>query len=124
MTSFNYKGKELIKNGPEPDFWRPPTDNDYGYDMDKLLGVWKKAGERTVVTKANISQPELGKVLVTFNYDIPDANGKKIAGYATTYTIYGSADVVVKNQFSKLSEISRRFQEWVCRCSFLRSFTI
>ena len=104
LSSFNYKGKELIKKGPEPDFWRPPTDNDYGYDMDKLLGVWKKAGERTVVTKANISQPELGKVLVTFNYDIPDANGKKIGGYATTFTIYGSADVVVKNQFSKLSD--------------------
>ena len=104
LTSFNYKGKEMIKKGPEPDFWRPPTDNDYGYNMDKLLGVWKKAGERTVVTKANISQPELGKVLVTFNYDIPDANGKKIGGYATTFTIYGSADVVIKNQFSKLSD--------------------
>jgi beta-galactosidase len=104
LSSFNYKGKELIKKGPEPDFWRPPTDNDYGYNMDKLLGIWKKAGDRTVVTKANISQPELGKVLVTFNYDIPDANGKKIGGYATTFTIYGSADIVVKNQFSKLSD--------------------
>ncbi len=104
LTSFNYKGKEIIKRGPEPDFWRPPTDNDYGYNMDKLLGVWKKAGERTVVTKANISQPELGKVIVTFNYDIPDVNGKKIGGYATTFTIYGSSDVVIKNQFSKLSD--------------------
>ncbi|MCX6254081.1 MAG: DUF4981 domain-containing protein, partial [Bacteroidia bacterium] len=104
LESFNYKGKELIKKGPEPDFWRPPTDNDYGYDMDKLLGVWKKAGERTVVTKANISQPELDKVVVTFNYDIPDANGKKIAGYATSFTIFGSADVVIKNQFSKISD--------------------
>jgi beta-galactosidase len=105
MTSFNYKGKEIIKKGPEPDFWRPPTDNDYGYNMDKLLGVWKKAGERTVVTKANISQPELGKVIVTFNYDLPDPSGKKIAGYATTFTVYGSADVVIKNQFSKLSDL-------------------
>jgi beta-galactosidase len=104
LTSYTYKGKELIRKGPEPDFWRPPTDNDYGYNMDKLLGVWKKAGERTVVTKANISQPELDKVVVTFNYDIPDASGKKIGGYASTFTIYGSADVVVKNQFSKLSD--------------------
>ena len=103
LESFNYKGKEYIKKGPEPDFWRPPTDNDYGYDMDKLFGVWKKAGERAVVTKANISQPELGKVIVTFNYDIPDAAGKKIAGYSTSFIIYGSADVVVKNQFSKVS---------------------
>jgi beta-galactosidase len=103
MESFNYKGKEILKKGPEPDFWRPPTDNDYGYNMDKLLGVWKKAGERTVVTKANISQPEPGKVVVTFNYDIPDNEGKKIAGYASSYTILGSADVLIKNQFSKLS---------------------
>ncbi len=64
----------------------------------------KRPVTRTVVTKANISQPELGKVVVTFNYDIPDEAGKKIAGYATTYTIYGSADVVVKNQFSRLSD--------------------
>jgi beta-galactosidase len=104
LTSFNYKGKEIFKKGPEPDFWRPPTDNDYGYDMDKLLGVWKKAGERILVTKANISQPELGKVVVTFNYDIPDANGKKIGGYVTSFTIFGSADVIIKNQFSKLSD--------------------
>jgi beta-galactosidase len=104
LASFNYKGKDLILKSPSPDFWRPPTDNDYGYNMDKLLGVWKKAGDRVKVTKANINQPELGKVVVTFNYDIPDANGNKIGGYATTFTIYGSADIIIKNQFSKLSD--------------------
>jgi beta-galactosidase len=104
LESYSYKGRELIKKGPEPDFWRPPTDNDYGWDMDKVLGVWKKAGERTAVTKANISQPEIGKVVVTFNYDISGADGKKIGGYATSCTVYGSADIVIKNQFSKLSD--------------------
>ncbi len=104
MESFNYKGKELIMKGPEPDFWRPPTDNDYGYNMDKKLGVWKKAGEKTIVTKANINQPRPDKVVVTFIYDIPGGDGEKIAGYASTYTIFGSADVVVKNQFSKISD--------------------
>jgi beta-galactosidase len=104
LESYTYKGKELIKKGPEPDFWRPPTDNDYGYDMDKKLGVWKKAGERTDVTKANISQPELSKVVVTFNYDISGIDGGKIGGFATSYTIFGSADVVIKNQFSKISD--------------------
>lgn len=103
MESFNYKGKEILKKGPEPDFWRPPTDNDYGYNMDKLFGVWKKAGERTIVSKANISQPEPGKVIVSFNYDIPDTEGKKIAGFASSFTILGSADVIIKNQFSKIS---------------------
>lgn len=104
LESFSYKGKNLISKGPEPDFWRPPTDNDYGYNMDKLLGVWKKAGERSIVTKADIKQPEMDKVIVTFTYDIPDSDGKKIAGYASSFTIYGSADIIVKNQFSKLSD--------------------
>ncbi len=104
LESYTYKGKELFKKGPEPDFWRPPTDNDYGYNMDRMLGVWKKAGERTAVTKASITQPFLGKVVVSFTYDISDLNGKKIAGYATSFTIYGSADVIVKNQFLKVSD--------------------
>ena len=104
MESFSYKGKPILRKGPEPDFWRPPTDNDYGYDMDKKLGVWKKAGEKAIVKKANISQPEIGKAVITFEYDIPGDNGEKIAGYVTTYTVFSSADVIVKNQFSKVSD--------------------
>jgi beta-galactosidase len=104
MESFSYKGKPILSKGPEPDFWRPPTDNDYGYDMDKKLGVWKKAGEKAIVKKANISQPEIGKAVITFEYDIPGDNGEKIAGYVTTYTVFSSADVIIKNQFSKVSD--------------------
>ncbi|OFY66026.1 MAG: hypothetical protein A2Y71_02965 [Bacteroidetes bacterium RBG_13_42_15] len=104
MESFTCKGAVIINKGPEPDFWRPPTDNDYGYDMDKKLGVWKKAGEKAIIKKANISQPEIGKVIITFEYDIPGDNGEKIAGYATTYTVFSSADVIIKNQFSKVSD--------------------
>jgi beta-galactosidase len=104
LESYVFKGKSLLKKGPEPDFWRPPTDNDYGYNMDKILGVWKKAGERTTVTKAIISQTDLGKVVVSFTYDIGDSTGNKIAGYASSFTIYSSADIVIKNQFSRLSD--------------------
>jgi beta-galactosidase len=104
MESFTYKGTSMINKGPEPDFWRPPTDNDYGYDMDQKLGVWKKAGEKAKVKKANISQPEMGKAVITFEYDIPGEKAEKIAGYVTTYTVLSSADVIIKNQFSKVSD--------------------
>jgi beta-galactosidase len=104
MESFMYRGKPMLNKGPEPDFWRPPTDNDYGYDMDKKLGVWKKAGEKAIVKKASISQPEMGKAVITFEYEIPGDIGEKIAGYVTTYTVFSSADVIIKNQFSKVSD--------------------
>ncbi len=103
MESFLFRNKELISKAPEPDFWRAPTDNDYGNRMDRRLGVWRKAGERTNVRRVNILRPELGRVVVTIEYDIPDTEGRKIAGLVTSYTIFGSADVVVKNQFSKVS---------------------
>jgi beta-galactosidase len=104
ISSYNFKGKELFLKGPEPDFWRAPTDNDYGYGMDKLLGVWKKAGEKSVVTKADISQPEPGKVVVVFRYDIKGLGGEKIAGYSTVYTILGSSDMIISNSFEKISD--------------------
>jgi len=104
MESFLYKEMEFIKKGPEPDFWRPPTDNDYGYGMVSKLGVWKKAGERVVIAKASVNQPDMGKVVVSFSYEIPDSTGVKMAGYVTIYTIYGSGDVVIKNQFAKVSD--------------------
>jgi beta-galactosidase len=103
MESFLFRKKELIRTAPEPDFWRAPTDNDYGYGMDRSLGVWRKAGERANVRKVNILRPELGRLVVTIEFDIPDTEGRKIAGLVTSYTIFGSADVVVKNQFSKVS---------------------
>jgi len=104
IASFRSDDRELLIQGPEPDFWRPPTDNDYGYGMDMKLGMWKKAGENTVVRKVNITQPEMDKVIVVMEYDIPGPGGDKIAGYVSAFTIMGSADVIVKNQFSKLSD--------------------
>jgi beta-galactosidase len=103
ITSYKYNGQELFLKGPEPDFWRPPTDNDYGYNMDRLFGVWKKAGERAVVTGAEIRNSDPGKVTVLFRYDIPDHDGKKIAGYTSTYTILGTGEIIVKNQFNKVA---------------------
>ena len=104
MTSWIHKNKELLLKGPEADFWRPPTDNDYGYGMDRKLGIWKKAGEGSVVTKVDIRQSEIDRVIIVFRYDIPDPKGEKIAGYSTAYTIIGSGDIIISNSFEKLSE--------------------
>jgi beta-galactosidase len=103
ITSFNHRGKEFIRVGPQPDLWRPPTDNDYGNKMDTRLSIWKNAWERTQLRSYNFHQPQPGKVLVTFSYVINNMAGEKIADYSTEYTIYGTADVVIKNKFIKTS---------------------
>ena len=104
MESYQFKNKELILKGPEPDFWRPPTDNDYGNRMDIRLAVWKKAGERAKIIKADISHAGLGKVNVSFRYDITDTEGGKIASYSVVYTVMGSADVIISAILEKSSD--------------------
>ena len=43
LTSYIYKKQEYIHNGqgPQPFFWRAPTDNDYGAGLQKSLAAWK-----------------------------------------------------------------------------------
>jgi len=101
VESLKYKGREHLLKGPQPDFWRPPTDNDYGYNMDQKLGIWKKAGERAVIKKADISQPEMDKVVVAFRYDITSPEATKIADYSSVYTIYSTGDIIINNRFVK-----------------------
>ena len=104
LSSLVSDGNELLKSGPRPDFWRPPTDNDYGNGMDSRLAVWKKAGERAIVKKVDIKQPEMGKITVYFEYSILGTDGIKVADYSTTYTVLGSSDIIITNKFTKVSE--------------------
>ena len=43
LVSYVYGGKEMIKAIPKPNFWRAPTDNDYGNLMPMRYGQWKLA---------------------------------------------------------------------------------
>lgn len=43
LVSYRYAGKELIEDIPKPNFWRAPTDNDFGNSMCVRQGQWKLA---------------------------------------------------------------------------------
>ncbi len=73
LVSYRYAGKEMIKAIPKPNFWRAPTDNDYGNQMPARYGQWKLAS--LYMTHKNgddawKSEPELviGKDMVTVSY--------------------------------------------------------
>ncbi|HNY15451.1 MAG TPA: glycoside hydrolase family 2 TIM barrel-domain containing protein, partial [Bacteroidales bacterium] len=100
MISYKYAGKELVRSGLKPDFWRPPTDNDYGNDMPVTLADWKKAGEKAVVVSSATKQHGKSTV-VSFVYDIPGNDGRKIASFSTEYSLEGDGIVDVRNSFVK-----------------------
>jgi beta-galactosidase len=111
MKSFSAFGQELIQSGPAPDFWRAPTDNDYGNGMDKRDADWKGAGPKAVMKSAQIRQPGMDNAEIKFTYDIPGQDGRKIASLVTTYMISGDATVDVTFRIGKtdrkLEEIPR-----------------
>lgn len=99
LKSFKSGDTELLTTGPVPNFWRAPIDNDLGNDLHKRAHIWRKAGEQRKVTQAALKNDADNKATVTFNYDLLDKNGEKIADYKSGYTIMGSGDVQVANDF-------------------------
>ncbi len=43
LVSYRYAGKELLSGIPMPNFWRAPTDNDWGSNMPGRYAQWKLA---------------------------------------------------------------------------------
>ena len=111
MKSFRVRENELFLTGPQPDFWRPPTDNDYGNGMEKRNADWKDAGKKAALKSAQVTQPGMNRAVVRFTFDIPGLDERKIASLVTTYTVHGDATVDVGYSFTKtdlkLEEIPR-----------------
>lgn len=99
MTSFKKGDSELLKSGPVPDFWRAPTDNDYGNGLDRRSRVWRTAGETRKVTGVAVSQKAKNSAEVIFKFDLVNDSNQVIANYQSGYTVYGSGDVLVDNSF-------------------------
>ncbi|OJJ18900.1 hypothetical protein BKI52_22785 [marine bacterium AO1-C] len=108
LASYVFQGTELIKRGMEPNFWRPPNDNDLGNGMPQRCKIWHFAGKNRTNITLKVKTKARHKIVVKINSVIPA--GKST--YQTTYSIYGSGDVVIANEFKadkslKLPEIPR-----------------
>ena len=74
-----------FNQNPAPNFWRAPTDNDFGNGMQKKCNIWRTAGDNTDV-KNIASKEEGGKAIVTADIYLEDV----ASDYQIVYTM--SAD--------------------------------
>src|SRR5665213_3173507 len=67
-------GRNFIKEGYnlKPNFWRPPTDNDFGADLQKTLINWKRATHNFVLLGLNIDSSEPKAIKLNMHYSLPD----------------------------------------------------
>ena len=101
LTSYAYRGTQLLNRGPLPDFWRAPTDNDAGAaraigtaaraDPSVDVGAWRTAGPGWKVTDVQVKRVDESNMTITVKADLPRVGG----ACAMTYEISGTGTVVV-----------------------------
>ena len=94
LTSLDYGFGNVIKDPIKPNFWRAPTDNDYGFKMQTKWSEWKNASTNQKpksfnIVAANDPEKELTKgkikdcfVVATSVYSLADVEGEAIVKYA------------------------------------------
>jgi len=93
ISSLNYYDRECIIDELRPDFWRSPTDNDYGNDMAKRYGIWKNAHQSSIVKAFEVAENEKG-VIVSVKRFLADVS----AEFNTIFTISRGMQIVVDNE--------------------------
>jgi beta-galactosidase len=95
LSSFALEGRELLGSALEPDFWRAPTDNDYGNRMPFRQGIWRDAGRIRTLEKLEAQRvgPSEARIDVTLGLPVVDAF------HYLSYQVYGSGDVIVTSRF-------------------------
>ncbi|HMQ45625.1 MAG TPA: glycoside hydrolase family 2 TIM barrel-domain containing protein, partial [Mariniflexile sp.] len=101
ITSYVFEGNELLKdgNGPRPNFWRAPTDNDFGNQMQAKNIEWKKASLFMKVSKLTSKSNEDGSVTIDVTYNLP---GVKTT-FQSIYTIFNNGVVKIDNLLNETS---------------------
>ncbi len=90
IGSIFVNGKEMLVSGPEPDFWRAPTDNDFGNKMDIRLGFWKNYGKELEQVEMSWS-PDSTIFFVRSRYTSQDRR----SGVMLSYIFNGNGEVGV-----------------------------
>ena len=90
LESWSKNGKEYLANGPMPNFWRTPTDNDFGNNMPERAAGWRKASQNQQVNDIQVTNNRyFVGIQVGFTYPDLNSNGK------ITYSIYGDGRILV-----------------------------
>jgi beta-galactosidase len=94
MTGYEYKETSLILRAPRPDFWRAPTDNDFGNEMDKRCAVWRKAGQDMKLMAFKSRKLANGAVEVITLFQLPAVGST----HEIKYTVLVNGEVMIYNR--------------------------
>jgi len=96
VSSLIYEGKELIEQGPLPNFWRAPNDNDFGNGMPERCKIWYGAGIKRKVQSVSIKKTGAAQVHIDVNTNLEAGTSP----YNSRFIVLGSGDVFIESRFN------------------------
>jgi len=100
MTSYLFNNKELLNEGPVPNVWRAPTDNDGGGDERSYQSRWLQAGlDKLKINVKNFVAEQIKPQAIRITIGLELSAQIDAIQYQGVYTVYGTGDVVLENQF-------------------------
>lgn len=106
MDSYIVNGTQMIKEGAQlsPNFWRAPTDNDYGAGLQNRYSAWKNPEIKLLSLKNELKD---NLVIVSAEYEMKKVHAKLFLTYTinnvgavkVTQRMAAAADVKVSDMF-------------------------
>jgi beta-galactosidase len=90
LEGYSRDRRSLFWGGIQPDFWRAPTDNDFGCGQQERCAVWQLAGSNKTLTDFSVEKTD-SKVIVKSQYNLDLVSSP----YTMTYTFYGNGSLDV-----------------------------
>jgi beta-galactosidase len=96
IASYRFRGAELIVAGPEPNFWRAPTDNDYGNGMPRRQEMWREASRFRLLDSLTVRRVSASEVLIEASFRLPHVR----AAHRLSYAVFGTGDIRITSRFT------------------------
>ena len=81
LHRYEVAGKSMMQEGStlRPNFWRDPTDNDFGANLQLKYAVWKNPQMRLVSLKSHLCKKNMAKI--DAEYELPEIGAKLTIAY-------------------------------------------
>ncbi|MCD0468722.1 glycoside hydrolase family 2 TIM barrel-domain containing protein [Flavobacterium sp. JAS] len=94
IQDYKSNGERYFNELPIPNFWRAPTDNDFGNNMPVISNVWRTTGRVSSLNSIEVKE-EAGKTIVIANLFLKDVSST----YTITYTMNSDGSLTMLNSF-------------------------
>ena len=107
LSRYEADGVQLLNPGAQltPNFWRAPTDNDYGAGLQHRYAVWKNPGLKLTSLKQSIENEQ---AIVQAEYEMKAVKGKLFLTYVINNE--GAVKVTQKMEAGKEEKVSDMFR--------------